>query len=103
MPNPFFRAYCKSCGTTVGTREDNSTFLDPFFLPERCPGCHDHHCKSSRSHYYDDCLYRVEYGFWKFVPHDQQPTRRWWNPFSWPVRGDNIWVEWDEWKKDQAA
>jgi hypothetical protein len=84
--HPHYRAYCKDCGYTVRS-EDSSTFMDPFFLPERCPGCH----RYSPRHGYvreADRRYKVEFGFWKFVAADPQPPKRWWWPFG--VVGEDV-------------
>lgn len=92
MTRPYYRAYCKDCGCTVRSG-DNSTFMDQFFLPERCPGCHRY---APRHGYVSDseARYRVEYGFWKVVPIEPQPPRRWWWPFG--VATERVWTVWQE-------
>lgn len=89
---PYYRAYCKHCDCTVKTDDTTRTWMDDFFLPERCPGCHGHHSR----HGYGRGLYNVEFGFWKFVPADPQPPKRWWWPFG--LFGERVWTIWEEQK-----
>jgi hypothetical protein len=93
--NPFYRAYCKKCGCTVETGE-SSTFLSPFFLPERCPGCHEYHSRHAWSAWSSDSLYHVEYGFWRFVPDAEQRPSVWFLPWTWGQTGKEVWVLWSD-------
>lgn len=94
MPTPYYRAYCKQCGCTVKT-DDSSTWMDTFFLPERCPGCHAFHSRSSYS-WEKGNLYEVEYGFWRFVPAAVQPHKVWFLPWTWKPVGERVWTVWQE-------
>jgi hypothetical protein len=91
--NPYYRAYCKRCGWTVKTGAE-STFMDPFFLPERCPGCHEYHSRHAWSYFSDECLYTVEYGFMAFVPAAEQPPKVWFLPWTWAPVGERVWTLW---------
>lgn len=90
MSKPHYRTYCRHCECTVRT-DDESTFMRPFFLPQRCPGCHRPHSRFA----YDwekTNLYKVEYGYWQFVPADPQPRKVWWRPSTWKPAGKHIWT-----------
>lgn len=90
-PTPYYRAFCPNCDCTVETNHETDRWLDPFFLPRRCPGCH--HYMSSTT-YSGGWTWQVEFGYWRFVPADPQPPKVWWNPFTWGTFGARVWTKW---------
>lgn len=83
------RAYCCECGWTVKERGEDD-FLDPFFLPSRCPGCHAKKRRHlGRFELSEKSGWLTSYGFWeRDTPFD------WLMPSTWFARARH-WVDLD--------
>jgi len=93
----FFRAYCNECGHTVKERE-SETFLDPFFLPERCPTCHAYKRKHMRRFEdTDNSGWLTSYGHWKRdVPFVLTKPGTW-------FASEKHWIDLDEARRAQEG
>jgi len=90
MGTNFYRCYCKKCGHTVKTDDDTDRWMDPFFLPQRCPACGAFSGHHSR---YGEGCFAISYGHYKRRP--RVVPFSWLHPSTWASPGED-WVEYDD-------
>jgi hypothetical protein len=74
-----YRAFCPTCRHVVEERKE-PTFLDPFFLPRRCPSCHTH----MGSRWYDEGTWKTEYGeYVRDVSFEWLKPSTWFSGYTW--------------------